>query len=244
MRGCRDYKNRTHAQPVAFEFMHKPTLIYCANGNAAFAKIAIDAGFVYGAQLPGTTYYPVEFADQDWKRPNRERYMTALAKHRPTYATVLDLERHDQLGEVLSWAGEAARHVDYVIIIPKAMGIIDAIPDTINGAQIILGYSVPSRFSGTSVPIWEFGDRPVHLLGGLPHAQMRLAHYLNVISADGNVSKKMAMRCQYWSEAKGPRGHYVGPPEMDLTEYTNNAHLEAWRRSCLNIMSAWEKLTT
>lgn len=84
-------------------------LIYCAAGNARFAQIAIDAGFLYGAQLPGTTYHPIWFADQNWKKPDRTKYMAALAEHRPHMASVLDLERADQLDEVLSWAEEAAQ---------------------------------------------------------------------------------------------------------------------------------------
>lgn len=36
-----------------------------------------------------------------------------------------------------------------------------------------------------TMPAWEFGRRPVHLLGGSPHAQMEMRHYMNVVSADG-----------------------------------------------------------
>ena len=54
-------------------------LIYCGGGNAKFAQIAIDAGFLYGAQLPSTVYHPLHFADQNWKRPDREKYMKAVA---------------------------------------------------------------------------------------------------------------------------------------------------------------------
>jgi hypothetical protein len=51
-----------------------PELIYCSDGNAAFAKIAIEAGFTYGTQLPKTIYFPPEFVDQDYKKPNLEKY--------------------------------------------------------------------------------------------------------------------------------------------------------------------------
>ena len=75
-------------------------LIYCAAGNRRFAEIATSHGFRYGAQLPGTVYTdvaPLYFADQDWKEPNRDKYMSALAQHRPHMATVLDWEREEQL---------------------------------------------------------------------------------------------------------------------------------------------------
>lgn len=232
--------------------MAPPTLIYCGGGNRRLAEIAVAAGFRYGAQLPNTIYpdvAPLWFADQDWRDPKREAYMAALAKHRPTQATVLDLERDEQLPEVLDWAEEAAQHVERVVIVPKVFGIIDRLPDRIGGADVVLGYSVPTRYAGTEVPTWEFVRRPVHLLGGSPHAQMRLAHYFNVVSADGNMHQMFATRfCMFWvpgtaryasnrwwptlKEASG--GELWGNGESDA-----DAPYEAFRRSCENIVAAW-----
>ena len=80
-----------------------PELIYCAGGNKRMAQIAIDAGFEYGARLPARgLHHPIRFADQDWKNPDRVRYMAELEKHKPAMATVLDWEQEGQLGEVLS----------------------------------------------------------------------------------------------------------------------------------------------
>jgi hypothetical protein len=81
-----------------------PELIYCAAGNRRFAEIAIRNGFTYGAQLPKTIYYTPEFVDQNWRKPDRMKYMNALAQYRPRLATVLDLEYPHQFAEVLSWA--------------------------------------------------------------------------------------------------------------------------------------------
>lgn len=212
-------------------------LIYCAGYNRRFAQIAIDHGFLYGAQLPSTVYHLLYFADQDWKRPNRAAYMAALAKHRPHIATVLDLERDDQLGEVLSWAEEAAQHSAVVMIIPKVFGIIPRLPRRIGGADVRLGYSVPTRFGGTELPVWEFAGWPVHLLGGSPGAQMQLAHYMDVHSADGNMAMKAATRfCNLWT--------VDGWRDIDATGYSgSDAPYEAFRRSCENIMQAWQKVT-
>lgn len=55
-------------------------LIYCAAGNARFRALATAFGWQYGAQLPGTVYGPVCFADQDYKRPRRAAYMAALGR--------------------------------------------------------------------------------------------------------------------------------------------------------------------
>lgn len=220
--------------------MVAPVLIYCASGNCEYGEIAITAGFRYGARLPGTVYHPVYFADQDWKKPDRVAYMAALTQHKPRMATVLDLEREEQLPEVLSWAEEAAQWVQQVVIIPKVCGTIDAIPERIGTTAVVLGYSVPTAYGGTGVPVWEFGRRPVHLLGGSPQRQLELAGYLNVVSADGNMAAQQSRRCRFWSASKGSRGHWVQLSEIGDTR-TEGAHVECFRRSCLGIYQAWQR---
>lgn len=212
-------------------------VIYCAAGGKRFAQIAIDAGWSYGAQLPGTVHHPIMFADQNWKKPNRERYMAGLAKHKPRMATVLDLETHEQLGEVLGWAEEAAQHVtETVIIIPKAFGIIGDLPRTIGGRQVRLGYSVPTRYGGTELPVWEFAGWPVHLLGGSPHAQLRMTSYLDVHSVDGNYAQLMASRYnEFWRDNKWHElQDYTGKIDVD-------APYAAFTESCRNIIAVWRQ---
>lgn len=210
-------------------------LIYCAGGNRRFAEIAINAGFLYGSQLPETVYYPIYFADQDWKKPDRVRYMAALSEHRPHLASVLDWERSEQLPEVLSWAEEAAQYVEAVMIIPKVQGGVSQLPRAIAGRPVRLGYSVPTKFGGTELPIWEFAGWPVHLLGGSPHRQMELRKYLNVKSADGNYHGLKARKwCEYWEAP----GRWV--PDGGRTE--NDAIYTTFEISCRNIMEAWKRL--
>lgn len=220
-------------------------LIYCADGNRRFAQIAIDAGFLYGARLPhrGLHFAP-HFADQDWKQPDRAIYMDALRQHRPTLATVLDLESPAQRAEVMEWAEEAATVAAVVIVIPKYSGAIATLPRTVSGAEVRLGYSVPTRYGGTAVPVWEFDGWPVHLLGGSPHAQMRLAHYLKIASADGNMANKLAtQRCHFWTPGNARRAkdrYWPTLAEIDGEKYGHDAPYEAFRRSCENIFEAWQ----
>lgn len=224
-----------------------PELIYCANGNERFAQIAIDAGFTFGAQLPGTVYFPPQFVDQDWKRPNRAAYMAALAEHRPRLATVLDWERVEQLPEVLGWAEDAAQYVtEAIIIIPKVVNGVDMIPDKIGGVRVRLGYSVPTKHGGTAVPTWEFVRREVHLLGGSPHAQKRIARYLNAVSVDGNMMQKMAVRyAAFYDPLKQTqRGSWPSIKGFDGQKWGDggdaaDAPYEAFRRSCHNIAAYW-----
>lgn len=235
---------------MAAHAVKTPTLIYCGGGNPRLAQIAMDAGYKYGSQLPETVYGKLTLADQDWKRPNRTAYMAALAIHRPVMATVLDLECAEQLAEVLSWAEEAAQYSERVMIIPKVFGIVSQLPRHIGGREVVLGYSVPTRFGGTQVPIWEFADWPVHLLGGSPHAQMHIWRHLqgmaDVISADGNLAQKMAVRwCQFWVNGTARYAANRWWPtlsEADGIKWADDAPYEAFRRSCENVMAAWVAL--
>lgn len=241
-------------------------LIYCADGNARFAEIAIKAGFLYGAQLPPRGLpYPPYFADQNWKTPDRERYMAELEKHKPYMATVLDWERWDQLPEVLGWAEDAALYVEEVIIIPKVIGGVSSIPRVIGNKPIRLGYSVPTKFGGTLVHPVEFLGWPVHLLGGSPLVQARLgglfslnkprlfsdAEQLNVVSADGNYHHKMATRYNQYFVADGSARYARNPYWPTLREANGgqnwgdgrakaDAPYEAFRRSCEAIMKVWK----
>jgi len=218
-------------------------VIYCADGNPRMAEIALDAGMLYGAQLPNSVAYRPYFVDQDWKQPDRAKYMAALAEYRPHMATVLDLERWSQLDEVLSWATEAAQHAQTVVIIPKAHGVIDKLPRAIGGATVRLGYSVPTRYGGTTVQLHEFEGWPVHLLGGSPEKQMRLWHKLDVWSVDTNYTASMAIRYgQYWARVDWPRvRHWPRVDEADGVA-ADKPMYEAFRRSCVNIMQAWREL--
>jgi hypothetical protein len=217
-----------------------PDLIYCAAGNPAFARAALAAGWLYGARLPAwfDRAIPLHFADQDWKAPDRAAYMAALADHRPAVATVLDLERLDQLGEVLSWAEEAAQFVGRVVIVPKASGVIDDVPRRVGAADVVLGYSVPTSYGGTDVPLWEFAGRPVHLLGGSPQAQLCLAGYLDVVSLDGGMAAQQACRCRLWAPRYRPLGRWVQLRDTGDGR-KEGAPLECFRLSLAAIRAAW-----
>ncbi len=172
-----------------------PDLIYCATGNRQYAQIATQLGMRYGTRLPSRVYHEnIFFADQDWKRPDKDKYMRALAQHEPYIATVLDYESPAQFDEVMTWAEEASRYVQIIVVIPKFSGAISHIPESVNNKTVRLGYSVPTRYGATSVPVWEFGRREVHLLDDRPAKQLMLKHYINVKSADINYFHHVVRR--------------------------------------------------
>jgi hypothetical protein len=226
--------------------METPTLIYCAGNNPTFAAIAITAGFRYGARLPATVYAPLYFADQEYKNPDRQAYMRALAEHKPKIASVLDWEQDEQLSEVLDWAEEASQFCNRVIIIPKVVSGIARLPKQVNGRDVILGYSVPTSYGGTCVPIWEFTGWPVHLLGGSPQRQMRewsqLSMIADVVSCDGNMSNQQAHRGRFWQSSKGYKGHWQQLSTTGDNE-RKDANARAFNLSCENIHKAWQEIT-
>lgn len=228
-------------------------IIFCQGGNPTFYEIANKAGFLPGARLPDTVYGPLHFVDQEWENPDKDRYMGELKEYLPPIATVLDWERPEQLGEVLGWAEDAARFVEVVVIIPKVIGGISQLPRMIGGRPVRLGYSVPTRFSGTPVPAWEFRGWPVHLLGGSPQRQARLYHYFNTVSVDGNMVSKMATGqassgiVSVWQPygRKYKKGHFVPLDEYRAREFglpkvEKDAPEAAFRYSCKNVMEMWQ----
>jgi hypothetical protein len=221
-------------------------LVFCAAGNKRYSEIARDAGYLLGARLPGTVYLePLYFADQKYQDPNRAGYMAALAKYRPTMASVIDWEREEQLTEVLSWAEEAAQYSEIIMLIPKVINGIRLLPRTIGGAQISLGFSVPTTNGGTQVPEWEFAGWPVHLLGGSPGAQMGRYGTMDIQSVDGNMHMKMANKyCAFWQP--GTRANSNSWPSLtqaDGQRWNGDGPYEAFRRSCDNIRAAWQAVT-
>lgn len=217
----------------------RPTLIYCAAGNPRLAQIAVDAGWKYGARLPASITRPIYFADQNWKEPNREEYLEAIQRHRPTVATVLDWERPEQENEVMAWADGVARFVSQVVLIPKWPGCPERCPRRIGTAEVVLGYSVPTSYGGTPVPLWEFRGWPVHLLGGTPHRQMEIARYVQVVSVDGSIAVQQARGGRCWLRRKGKTSHWWQLRDIGDTEKTD-ALYRAFQRSCEEVRLAWE----
>jgi hypothetical protein len=115
---------------------------------------------------------------------------------------------------------------------------------------VVLGYSVPTRYGGTPLPLWTFAGWPVHLLGGSPHRQMEYWRYLTpiaeVVSVDGNMANLMATRyCQYWVPGIAHHGKDRYWPMLkkdDGMMWGKDAPVEAFRRSCENIMAAWVRM--
>lgn len=210
-----------------------PHLIYCAGHGKRFARIAVEGGYLYGYRSDSKPSESVSMVDLNWKRPDLERHAAAVEEHRPLLAVAPDVLGADALPETLRYAERLARHAERVIIVPKCPGVIERLP---REPWLVLGYSVPTRYGGAdAVLVWEFGGWPVHLLGGSPQAQLTLAAYLDVFSADGNAHQRAAMHGTYWSAARR------GWVSRDAEGMPRGADLpyRAFARSCAEIRRAW-----
>lgn len=217
-------------------------LIFCAGGNKTNSAIALRYGFSYGAKLPSTLYYPLRFADQEYQHPRRRAYMHALKKHRPALATVLDWDANTTKETVFSWAAEAAWYVPEVIIIPKIPGTVGEVPDTLGKATVRLGYSVPTSYGKTDAEVSEFGQRPVHLLGGHPVTQYMFSKQMNALSVDGNFIQRMAgLNC--WFSIDPIQG--AKNKQFPMLKESGYGHIQrgtpyfAFELSCLNWRALW-----
>lgn len=243
-------------------------VIFCANGNEDYATQA-DKFFTYGAKLPGTVYITPEFIDNEWENPNRLAYMATLEKWKPRLATVLDWERPEQLPEVLSWAEEAAACVsEAVLIIPKVLGGVKYLPESIGNIPVRLAFSYPTGYGAANWSILdEMGGWPngIHILGGPPHAQLAIragllkrprcktpkqrdlfVSALDVRSVDCNYHLFLANKGLVWEgNANGTEFRHVSLKEINKGKLFGDgtkkagASYEAFKRSCQNMAIAW-----
>jgi hypothetical protein len=123
--------------------------------------------------------------------------------------------------------------------VPKVAEVIERLPRVIGGKQVVLGYSVPTAYGATPLPLWEFRGWPVHCLGGNARRQAELCGYLDVISADGNLAWRLARRGIVVTEA-GVAGRTLR--QADGQRWPGkDAYLEALRRSLVNLRTFWQR---
>lgn len=124
------------------------------------------------------------FLDIDWRNYNFARHLEACRATRPELTVACDLLRRNQLARVLDQAHELLQWADQVIVVPKARSLAEDM-EALIPSYFRFGYSVPTRYGGTRIPTSYF-QRPVHLLGGRPDVQRRVANELSVVSLDCN----------------------------------------------------------
>ncbi|RLU81114.1 hypothetical protein CTZ27_33270 [Streptomyces griseocarneus] len=140
-------------------------------------------------RLPGVR---LGFMDNEWHDYDHAAHVAAVAETRPKYATVRDAMTKQQcedagieflpLPRILEMAEEVAEHADHVIVIPK-YDCLDKIPE-----RYVIGFSVPTSYGGTPMPIEMLRGRRIHLLGGSWTKQRQYLALMgdDVVSFDNN----------------------------------------------------------
>ena len=161
----------------------------------------------------------VGFLDIEWRNYSFERHLEAAKATRPVITVALDVADPRQLTRILDQASELSLYCDRVIIVPKHPSLKNKLDSHIP-KRFILGYSVPTSYGGTAIPP-RFFKRSVHLLGGRPDIQRRLAEIMPVVSIDCNRFTLDAAFGDYF-DGEIFRPHPVGGYERCIRESIRN----------------------
>lgn len=197
--------------------------LICSLATRRYLPYVMKADVLVGAKLPKYERYVTEcslfFADNDFKKFNFNSYVESVKKTRPFVATVPDIFDESSFSLALDVGNAIVQHVKSALIfIPKSVELLDKIPYTIGGKPVMLGYSVPSRYGQTEVPVDYFKGRPVHLLGGTPRRHFDLFDRLCVISLDVNVFGLLAQRGLIYYNRKFHHWSSFGKDRLDIYE--------------------------
>jgi hypothetical protein len=177
-------------------FSDRVKLVFCAGAGKEFMSVAVDLGWHTGSRSDETIsaiHRPLYLLDTHWTDYDWPAHLAVAQAEHPALAVVPDIMTVAGLPLALAQAEEMAPHCDALCLVPKCR-VIDQLPRSIAGTNVVLGYSVPSKYGASPLPLWEYHGWPVHLLGGTPRRQIDCAQYMRVVSADGNMAQKIALR--------------------------------------------------
>jgi hypothetical protein len=159
------------------------------NHSATVLHIAIAHGWLPGARYTNLRdvklFHELGFLDIEWKRYDFRRHLEAASVTRPIMTVARDVEDQRDLRKIIDQAYRLLEFARHVVIVPKdpllERRLCKSVP-----VDFLLGFSVPTRYGGTKLSPDAFRRRPVHLLGGRPDVQRRLADLMSVFSIDAN----------------------------------------------------------
>ncbi|RWO68636.1 MAG: hypothetical protein EOS17_15070 [Mesorhizobium sp.] len=130
-----------------------------------------------------------------------------------------DIERADDFDHIMREAERLEVHCQYVVIVPKEISLADSMEKDVP-KKYIFGYSTPTKYGGTNIDKDHF-KRPVHILGGRPDIQRKVADHMNVFSFDCN---RFTYDARYGDYFDGTRfvPHPAGGYELCLNESIDN----------------------
>lgn len=224
--------------------------------SARYAETAVSLGYSYGhsSDAGQPRIMPVSFLDsEDYRKVDLGLHLRAAIRLRPRYVVLPDVYSTTDLPRTLKVAAHFARYCQYVIIVPKADGVMTAMPED---EQIVVGLSVPSSHGGYyDFPILYAG-RQVHLLGGGPEThrnplrgQINWARQLwgvgaKVLSTDSNYAAKVARHGMIFRAGQGTQRSGWSPAKELGPEVEHDVPYVAFERSLVGIRQAWQQLVS
>ncbi len=188
-------------------------------------EIAMENGWYPAARytnlrdIKNVDFKGIGFLDIDWKNYDFEMHIDAVAAMFPKITIARDVESIFDLESILKEAERLKRYASMVAIVPKDIRLAERFDELIP-YEYILGYSVPTKYGSTSISSKYF-NRPVHLLGGRPEIQRKLADEMDVISIDCNRFTYDAMFGDYF-DGEIFRPHPLGGYDLCLRESIKN----------------------
>ena len=230
--------NQRHTPLLDMQDFPMIDLIYTGANNAQVHAICQRANWLPGIRSdkhPCAEAMAISFIDVRYTQPNFARHLAMVRRYRPRYAIVPDLSEREvsreDIRRALQQAEALAPHCGVTLFVPKLPGQIRHLP---GGAAI--GYSVPTRYGGAQYDLRELEGHRVHLLGGSPHRQMTLYHFIacfaDVISLDCNMFQRMSGLGKFW---RG--GRWIPHPARGRGEVHISYESLTW--SLVTIRQAW-----
>ncbi|TNF67267.1 MAG: hypothetical protein EP298_07400 [Gammaproteobacteria bacterium] len=184
--------------------------------------IAAEFGWLAGAKYTNLRDIKhcsqVGFIDIDWENYCFQKHINAVMKTKPLYTVAKDIVDINELDQILYEAEELSNYAENVILVPKDQKLknkLELLP-----RKYVLGYSVPTKYGGTEISTKYF-NRPVHLLGGRPDVQRKLANEMPVVSFDCNRFTLDAKFGDYFNGKKFIQ-HPIGGYEKCLYDSIKN----------------------
>jgi len=194
-------------------------------------QVAVKFGWLPGARYTNLRdirgFHRIGLIDIDWKTYDFKRHMHAVKETRPLLTVARDIEHESEFERTLEEAEELSRWAGNVVIVPKfsdfGLKCLRKIP-----IKFLLGYSVPTRYGGTKIPLELFLGRPIHLLGGRPDVQFKLSQILDVCSVDGN---RITLDAKYGDYFDGQK----------FTPHPTGGYYECIRASLAAVNRLWRR---
>lgn len=191
-------------------------------------RIALENGWFPGARytnlrdIKSIEFIDLGFLDIDWKNYDFFRHIDAAAATLPKITIARDVESIFELDSILKEAEQLNKYAKLVAIVPKDIRLAGRFEELIPN-KFILAFSIPTKYGGTPISTKYF-RRPVHLLGGRPDVQRKLAKEMKVISLDCNRFTYDARFGDYF-DGEIFRPHPSGGYERCLRDSVKNINL-------------------